>query len=379
MDNALTGIDQIPEIVEERSEKQTGSRLIKPDIGIVSHNNPNDLALTKNGFGVQEKPVKSLGRGEYSTEMTTEYMTAETDGNTFLTDNASLYTQGYKQFYYATALTNRKTNSSKTRKTSEGETLRLLEEARNVFIDDRDGFRLATSHNDVLLEIDNESLNKNTVRNAPLKVAKAQECTDRALNIGLGVRLSKDSGKGLRTNYMSCTGSTVYNNTEENPRNNCQIITKYMYAQYNYPCINETKCNDTGSTTQNSESETSWNVLRLTEESFSETRTKIVTNEDTLSKGFDTTDIDNDGCLFVDKFPNNFSRTSQNVKHLSQGETHSPLRSTLDSYEPVLRLCKNTTKIFGSLNNGYHTNFSHIYKTSLTRRPGTEQDDDEVD
>lgn len=52
-----------------------------------------------------------------------------------------------------------------------------------------------------------------------------------------------------------------------------------MYAQYNYQCINETKCNDTGSTTQNSESETSWNVLRLTEESFSETRTKIVTNE----------------------------------------------------------------------------------------------------
>lgn len=52
-----------------------------------------------------------------------------------------------------------------------------------------------------------------------------------------------------------------------------------MYAQYNYPCINETKCNDTGSTTHNSESETSWNVLRLTEESFSETRTKIVTNK----------------------------------------------------------------------------------------------------
>lgn len=37
-----------------------------------------------------------------------------------------------------------------------------------------------------------------------------------------------------------------------------------------------------------------------------------------LSKGFDTTAIDNDGCLFVDKFPNDFSRTSQNVKHLSQ-------------------------------------------------------------
>lgn len=51
------------------------------------------------------------------------------------------------------------------------------------------------------------------------------------------------------------------------------------YAQKNYPCINETKYNDTGSTTQNSESETSCNVLRLTEESFSETKTKMVTNE----------------------------------------------------------------------------------------------------
>lgn len=47
----------------------------------------------------------------------------------------------------------------------------------------------------------------------------------------------------------------------------------------NYPCINETKYNDTGSTTQNSKSETSCNVLRLTEESFSETKTKMVTNE----------------------------------------------------------------------------------------------------
>lgn len=101
-------------------------------------------------------------------------MTAETDGNTFLTDSASSYTQGYKQFYDATALTNKKTNSSKTRKTSEGETLSLLEEARNVFIDDSTGFSLATSHNDVLLEIDDESLNKNTVRNATLKAAKAQ-------------------------------------------------------------------------------------------------------------------------------------------------------------------------------------------------------------
>lgn len=51
------------------------------------------------------------------------------------------------------------------------------------------------------------------------------------------------------------------------------------YAQKNSPCINETKCNDTGSTTQNSESETSCNVLRLTEESFRETRTKMVTNK----------------------------------------------------------------------------------------------------
>lgn len=45
------------------------------------------------------------------------------------------------------------------------------------------------------------------------------------------------------------------------------------------PCINETKCNDTGSTTQNFENETSCSVLGLTEESFSKTRTKMVTNE----------------------------------------------------------------------------------------------------
>lgn len=101
-------------------------------------------------------------------------MTAETDGNTFLTDNISSYTQGYKQFYDATALTNRKTKSSKTRKTSEGETLRLLEVARNVFIDNSTGFSLATSHNDILLDIDNESLHENTVQNATLKAAKAQ-------------------------------------------------------------------------------------------------------------------------------------------------------------------------------------------------------------
>nr|XP_034305356.1 uncharacterized protein LOC117682258 [Crassostrea gigas] len=306
-------------------------------------------------------------------------MTAETDGNTFLTDNTSSYTQGYKQFYDATALTNRKTKSSKTRKTSEGETLRLLEVARNVFIYNSTGFSLATSHNDILLDIDNESLHENTVQNATLKAAKAkdQDCTGRALNIGLGVRVCKDSGKGVRTNYVSCTGSAVYNNTEENPRHNDQIITKY--AKKNSPCINETKCNDTGSTTQNFENETSCSVLRLTEESFSKTRTKMVTKEGTLSKGFDTTDIDNDACLFADKFPNDFSRTSQNIKHSSQGETHSPLRSTLDSYEPVLRLCKNTTKRYDSIDSGYHSHFSHIYHTSLTPRPGTEQDDDEVD
>lgn len=51
------------------------------------------------------------------------------------------------------------------------------------------------------------------------------------------------------------------------------------YAIKNSPCINETKCNDTGSTTQHFENETSCSVLRLTEESFSKTRTKMVTNE----------------------------------------------------------------------------------------------------
>lgn len=63
--------------------------------------------------------------------------------------------------------------------------------------------------------------------------------------------------------------------------NKCKKIFSFdrTYAQKNSPCFNETKCNDTGSTTQNSESETRCNVLRLTEESFSETRTKMVTKE----------------------------------------------------------------------------------------------------
>lgn len=60
-------------------------------------------------------------------------------------------------------LINRKINLFKIRKIFEGEMLRLLEEVRNVFIDDCDGFRLVMFYNDVLLEIDNELLNKNIV------------------------------------------------------------------------------------------------------------------------------------------------------------------------------------------------------------------------
>lgn len=63
--------------------------------------------------------------------------------------------------------------------------------------------------------------------------------------------------------------------------NKCKKIFSFerKYAKKKSPCINETKCNDTGSTTQNSKSGTRWNVLRLTEESFGETKTKMVTNE----------------------------------------------------------------------------------------------------
>lgn len=54
--------------------------------------------------------------------------------------------------------------------------------------------------------------------------------------------------------------------------------------------------------------------------------------QDSLSKGFDTTDIDNDACLFADKFSNDFSLASQKVKHSSQGETHSKFLSAFRVY-----------------------------------------------
>lgn len=53
-------------------------------------------------------------------------------------------------------LINRKIKLFKIRKIFEGEMLRLLEEVRNVFIDDSIGFSLVMFYNDVLLEIDNE-------------------------------------------------------------------------------------------------------------------------------------------------------------------------------------------------------------------------------
>lgn len=69
-------------------------------------------------------------------------------------------------------LINRKIKLFKIRKIFEGEMLRLLEEVRNVFIDDSIGFSLVMFYNDVLLEIDNELLNKNIVWNVVLKVVK---------------------------------------------------------------------------------------------------------------------------------------------------------------------------------------------------------------
>lgn len=56
-----------------------------------------------------------------------------------------------------------------------------------------------------------------------------------------------------------------------------------------------------------------------------------------------------------------------------------PLECTVVCHEPLLRLCKNTMKIYGSIDSGYHSNFSHIYKTCSTPQLGAEQDDDEVD
>lgn len=69
-------------------------------------------------------------------------------------------------------LINRKIKLFKIRKIFEGEMLRLLEEVRNVFIDDSIGFSLVMFYNDVLLEIDNKLLNKNIVWNVLLKVVK---------------------------------------------------------------------------------------------------------------------------------------------------------------------------------------------------------------
>lgn len=56
-----------------------------------------------------------------------------------------------------------------------------------------------------------------------------------------------------------------------------------------------------------------------------------------------------------------------------------PLECTRVCHDPVVRLCKNTMKRYGSVDSGYHSHFSHIFQTSLTPRPGAEQDDDEVD
>lgn len=47
--------------------------------------------------------------------------------------------------------------------------------------------------------------------------------------------------------------------------------------------------------------------------------------------------------------------------------------------EPVIHLCKNTTKRYGSLDSGYHSHFRHIYRASLPPQLGGKQDDDDVD
>lgn len=278
-----------------------------------------------------------------------------------------------------------------------------------------------------------------------------QNSPDRALNFSPGVRVRKDSGETVRTNYISYTGPAVpniakaaaSNTTQEelkgkqpmkNQRKkgeniiviqNCRVVQigdgsaihtreKRKSAQKNTAKI-ETSWYDTSPTTQISESETSWNDLSSTDESYIETRTKVMTNEDTVSKEFNTSDSDNENALFADNIPSDFSRASRNSARSSQGlqmaEEHGeeleepgsdmdsfldeqlndpsleslkpfeedPLECTGVCHEPIVRLCKNTMKRYGSIDSGYHSHFSHIYQTSLTPRPGTEQDDDEVD
>lgn len=157
----------------------------------------------------------------------------------------------------------------------------------------------------------------------------------------------------------------------------------------------ETSWNDS-STTQNSDSEISWNDLNLTE-SYGETRTKMMSNEDTVSKELNTSEDDNDAALFADNIPSDFSRTStakssQGVKMAEEHEeefeesgsdTDSflvPLECTTTIWHgPIIRLCKNTMKRYGLLDSGYHTHFSHIYKTSPTPRPLVDQYGEEVD
>lgn len=443
MVNALTGVDQIMENFEESFEKKFGPPPVEPNIESILHVDPNALASIQNGFGVQEQQVGNVGMGECLT-LTTDSVTAEADGNTSLTGGASSDTQENKQLNDARALTNGETTLPQTSTTSEGATVNMLAVRKNVCIDDSTGFRPATSQNDTSLEIDNGSLDKNTVQNATQKAAKDQDQNST-------VRVRKDSQETVKTHYMSYTGPAVPNvakaaasNTAQkelkgeqlkskNSRKkgegiiyiqNCGVVQigdgsaihtrkKRRSAQKN-TAKSETSWYDTSSTTQNSESEASWNDLRLTDKSYSDTRTKMMTNEDTISKELDTSDSDNETALFADNIPSDFSRTSRNSSKSSQGvkmtEEHDeleepgsdtdsfldeqlndpsleslkpyeegPLECTVVCHEPVLRLCKNTMKRYGSIDSGYHSNFSHIYRTSLTPQPGAEQDDDEVD
>lgn len=452
MVSALTGVDQFLESFEESFEKKFGPPPVEPSIESIMHGNPNGLAFVGNGYGVQEQQVGNMGMGEYLT-LTTDSLAAETDGNTSLTNSASSDTQGNKQLNDATVLTNGQTTLPQTSTTSEDERVNLLAEGKNVCINDSNGFRPAMCQNDTSLEIDNGSLHKNTEQNATQKATKSQDqnSPDRALNFSPGVRVRKDSEETVRTNYISYTGPAVPNvakaaasnttqkelkgkqpmkNTRKKGENiifiqNCGVVqigdgsaietTEKRKSAQKKTAKSETSWYDTSPTTQISESETSWNDLSSTDESYIETRTKVMTNEDTVSKEFNTSDSDNENALFADNIPSDFSHASRNSARSSQGlkmaEEHGeeleepgsdmdsflderlndpsleslkpfeedPLECTHVCHDPVVRLCKNTMKRYGSVDSGYHSHFSHIYQTSLTRRPGTEQDDDEVD
>lgn len=450
MVSALTGADQIMENFEESFEKQFGPPPTEPSFGSNSYEDPNALDLIRNGYGVQEQ-LRNVGMGEDLSLTTDAVATAEADRNTSLTDNTLSDTEGNKNLKDVSALTNGERISPHA--IAEDETVNILAEGKSISIDDSTDVGPATSQNDTSLEIDNGSLCKNavlSVQNGTQKATKGQDqnSTDRALGVGRGVKMREDSGEAVKTNYMSYTGPAVPNvakaagsNTaqqklngkqaEESPRKkgesiiviqNCRTVQigegsvllarKMRKPSQKNTAKSETSWNDS-STTQNSDSEISWNNLNSTE-SYGETRTKMMSNEDTVSKELNTSEDDNDAALFADNIPSDFSRTStakssQGVKMAEEHEEefeesgsdtdsfldeklNDPSLESLEPYEevplectttiwhgPIIRLCKNTMKRYGLLDSGYHTHFSHIYKTSPTPRPLVDQYGEEVD